>query len=125
MSTTSSTDGKSGPISDLTFADFKKTDLRIAKILEVQEIPGADRIWKLLVDVGSEKKEIVAGIKAFYTREQLLGRSIVVVNNLVPSLIRGVQSQGMLLAASSGGKEDKRLSLLTLDTDLPPGSSVG
>ena len=120
-------------MSEVTFADFKKTDLRVAKILDVQEIPGADRIWKLVVDTGSEKKEIVAGIKAFYTREQLLGRSIVVVNNLVPSLIRGVQSQGMLLAASatkpadpaSGGKDEKRLVLLSIDSDLPPGSPVG
>ncbi len=117
----------------VSFADFKKTDLRVAKITDVAEIPGADRIWKLTVDVGSEKKEIVAGIKAFYTREQLLGRSIIVVNNLEPSVIRGVQSKGMLLAASSlkpadpttGAKEEKRLVILGLDTDLPPGSSVG
>lgn len=120
-------------MSEVTFADFKKSDLRVARILDVQEIPDADRIWKLLVDIGSEKKEIVAGIKAFYTREQLLGRLIVIVNNLAPSVIRGVQSQGMLLAASttkpadpsSGGKDEKRLVLLSVDADLPPGSLVG
>ena len=108
-------------MSDQSFEDFKKTDLRTAKILEVTEIPGADRLWKLLIDTGAEKKEIVAGIKKFYTREALLGRSIIVVNNLVPSVIRGVESKGMLLAAKDGTE----LSLLCLDKDLPAGSPVG
>ena len=117
----------------LTFADFKKCDLRVAKIIEVAEIPGADRLWRLTVDVGTEKKDIVAGVKAFYSREQLLGRSIIIVNNLEPTVIRGVESRGMLLAASTvkpadpstGAKEEKRLTLLGLEADLPPGSSVG
>jgi methionyl-tRNA synthetase len=101
--------------------EFKKVDLRVAKVLDVLEIPGADRIWKLVLDLGSEKKEIVAGIKSFYSRESLLGKSIVVVNNLVPSVIRGVESQGMLLAAKSDGQ----LCILTLDKDVPPGSPIG
>ena len=104
-----------------TLEEFKKTELRVAKVLEVSDIPGADKIWKLIIDVGGEKKEIVAGVKAHYTRENLLGRSIVVVNNLVPSVIRGVESQGMLLAAKSEGL----FSILTLDKDLPPGSLIG
>ena len=108
-------------MSEVLFADFKKNDLRVAKILDVQEIAGADRLWKLLIDVGSEKKEIVAGIKAFYSREQLLGKSIIVVNNLLPTVIRGVESRGMLLAA----KDETRLSILTIDQDLPAGSLVG
>ncbi len=108
-------------MSDLTLEDFKKTELRIAKVLDVQEIPGADRIWKLLIDTGSEKKEVVAGIKKFYSREQLLGRSVVIVNNLAPSVIRGVESKGMLLAAKDGAE----LSLLCVDKDLPAGSLVG
>ena len=125
-------------MSEVSFADFKKCDLRVAKILEVYEIPGADRIWKLLVDVGLEKKEIVAGVKSFYSREQLLGRSIIILNNLSPAVIRGTESRGMLLAASSKsapatgseampttGKEETRLCLLGLEHDLPPGSSVG
>lgn len=119
-------------MSEVTLADFKKSELRTAKIIEVTEIPGADRLWKVQLDLGSEKKEVVAGIKSFYTREQLLGKSVVVVNNLEPSVIRGVESRGMLLAASQtipasepGGKEQRRLTLLTLDSDLPPGSPVG
>ena len=105
----------------MTLEDFKKVELCVAKVLEVHEIAGADRLWKLLIDVGTEKKEIVAGIKPHYTPEALSGRSIVVVNNLAPSVIRGVESKGMLLAAKSGAQ----LSLLMLDKELPPGSPVG
>ena len=108
-------------MSALALEEFKKTDLRVAKVLDVLEIPGADRLWKLLIDVGSEKKEIVAGIKPYYSRESLVGKSIVVVNNLAPSVIRGVESQGMLLAAKSGGQH----CVLTLDKDVPPGSPIG
>ena len=107
--------------SAISFDDFKKVELKVAKILDAQEIPGADRIWKLSIDIGAEKKEIVAGIKLFYSREALIGRSVVVVNNLVPSVIRGVESQGMLLAAKDG----TTLSLLTIDKEVPPGSPVG
>ncbi len=105
----------------ITLDDFKKVELRTAKVLDAQEIPGADRIWKLSVDLGTEKKEIVAGVKVFYTREALIGRSIVVVNNLAPTVIRGVESQGMLLAAKDG----TALSILTVDKDVPPGCLVG
>jgi methionyl-tRNA synthetase len=106
----------------LPLDDFKKIELRVAKILEVHEVAGADRIWKLLIDVGTEKKEVVAGIKASYpTKESLIGKSVVVVNNLEPAVIRGVESKGMLLA----GKDAGTLTLLTLERELPPGSLVG
>ena len=108
-------------MAEISFQQFKEIDLRVAKILDVQEIPGADKIWKLTIDVGVEKKEIVAGIKASYTREALLGKSIIVVNNLAPSVIRGVESKGMLLAAKDSGN----LTILTLEKELPPGSLVG
>lgn len=105
----------------LPVAEFKKIELRVAKILDAQEIPGADRIWKLIVDVGDAKKEIVAGIKAFYSKEALVGRNVVIVNNLDPAVIRGVTSSGMLLAAKHGD----RLTILSVEQDLPPGSVVG
>lgn len=104
----------------VSLEDFKKVELRIAKITGVEEIPGADRLWKLSIDAG-EPKTIVAGVKKFYSRESLLGRSIIVVNNLAPALIRGVESNGMLLAAKEGDK----LALLRPDADLAPGSIVG
>lgn len=101
--------------------DFKKIELRTAKVLEVNEIPGADKLWKLRIDAGADQKEIVAGIKAFYTKESLVGKTIVIVNNLAPAVIRGIESKGMLLAAKNGPS----LTLLTLEQDLPPGSIVG
>ncbi|MGH7198381.1 MAG: methionine--tRNA ligase subunit beta [Candidatus Omnitrophota bacterium] len=106
---------------EAALTDFKKIELKVARVLDVSEIPGADKLWKLLIDVGAEKKEIVAGIKTAYSREALLGKSIVVVNNLAPAIVRGVESRGMLLAAKAG----EALALLTVDRDLPAGSSVG
>ena len=108
-------------MSDLTLEDFKKTQLRAAKILDAQEIPGADRLWRVDIDLGAEKKTVVAGIKKFYSREELLGKMVVVVTNLVPSIIRGVESQGMLLAAKDGDK----LTLLTLDKEISAGGPIG
>lgn len=103
--------------------DFKKIQLRTAKILAVDEIIGADRLWKLTLDSGSGTKTIVAGIKKNYPRkEDLVGRNIVVVDNLEPAVIRGVESQGMLLAAKDGDK----LALLEIsDPMISTGSSIG
>ena len=107
-------------MSEVSLEEFKKCELRVAKVLEVEEIPGADRLWKLTVDTGLEKRQIVAGIKLFYSKEALVGRSVVIVNNLNPATIRGVESRGMLLAAKDGAT----LSILTLDKELPAGSVV-
>lgn len=105
----------------VTIEDFKKCDLRVAKVLQAEEIVGADRIWKLLIDIGEEKKQIVAGVKKYYTSEQLVGKSVIVLNNLVPSVIRGVESAGMLMAA----KHEAGLTLITVDSDVPVGSVIG
>lgn len=110
-------------MSEVSFEQFKEIELRSAKILEAEEIPGADRIWKLLVDVGSEKKQIVAGIKLYYSKESLIGKSIVLLNNLKPSTIRGIESKGMLLAAKDA--QSSSLALITLDKEMPPGSLIG
>ena len=107
-------------MSSISLEDFRKVELRTARILEVSEIAGADKLWKLSVDLGSEKKEIIAGIKNAYPRETLLGKNVIVVNNLVPAVIRGVISNGMLLAAKDG----QTLSILILDKDVTPGSVV-
>lgn len=104
-----------------TLDDFKKIELRVAKILGVEEVPGADRLWRLSIDAGEGPKQIVAGIKTHYSKESLIGRSIIVVNNLQSATIRGVESNGMLLAAKSGAE----LTLLCLDKDMPAGSIVG
>ena len=107
-------------MSEVSLEEFKKLDLRVAKVLDAEEIPGADKLWRLTIDVGFEKKQIVAGIKLFYSKEAILGRLIIIVNNLSAATIRGVESHGMLLAAKDGPV----LSILTLDKEIPPGSAV-
>ena len=104
----------------VTIEEFKKSELIIAVIKEAKEHPNADRLYVLKVDTGKEEKQLVAGIRQAYTKEELIGRKVVLVNNLEPAVIRGEQSQGMLLAASDGNG----LSLLTLDKDIALGSIV-
>ncbi len=109
-------------VAQIEFTDFERVELRTATILEAERIEGADKLLKLQIDLGSEKRQIVAGIAKFYEPEVLVGKSIVVVANLKPAKIRGVESNGMLLAASAG----KNLQLITVDGDaVPLGARVG
>ncbi|WP_169976759.1 methionine--tRNA ligase subunit beta [Tautonia rosea] len=105
----------------ITYDHFAKLDLRIAKVLEARPHPNADKLLLLQVDLGDEQKQIVAGIKQHYSPEDLVGRLIVVVNNLEPAMLRGEASNGMLLAASSG---DKVVLLTPADPECLPGSKV-
>jgi glutaminyl-tRNA synthetase len=100
--------------------DFSKLQLKTARVLAAERVDGADKLLKLQVDCG-EPRQIVAGIAAFYQPEDLVGKTIVIVSNLAPAILRGVESQGMLLAA----KRKKDLRLLTVDGDIAPGASVG
>ena len=84
----------------ITIDDFKKVEFIVAQIKEVNDHPDADRLYLVKVDTGKEEKQVVAGIKKSYTKEQLVGRRVILVNNLEPAVIRGQQSQGMLLAAT-------------------------
>jgi methionyl-tRNA synthetase len=104
----------------LDYAYFAKLDLRTAKIINAAKIEGADKLLKLDVFVGEERRQIVAGIALHYTPEQLIGKTVVIVANLKPAKIRGVESQGMLLAASKGEK----LLLVTVDGELSSGAKV-
>jgi methionyl-tRNA synthetase len=88
----------------IQYEDFAKLELRVAKVLEARPHPNADKLVLLQVDVGDERKQIVAGIRQHYAPEQLVGRLIIVVNNLAPAMLRGEASNGMLLAATSGEK---------------------
>ncbi|MCM8801030.1 MAG: methionine--tRNA ligase subunit beta [Candidatus Omnitrophica bacterium] len=81
-----------------TIEDFKKLDLRIGQIKQVCVHPHADKLYVLKVDLGDKTKQLVAGIRASYKEEQLLGKQVVVIDNLEPAILRGVESQGMLLA---------------------------
>ena len=100
--------------------DFFKVELKVAKVLEASEIEGADRLLRLRVDLGSETRQLVAGIKKSYMPEELVGKHIIVVANLEPATLRGVESQGMLLAAST---EDGPV-LATFDKAVAPGAKV-
>lgn len=106
---------------NITFDDFMKMDLRVAEIKACEDVEGADKLYKLTIDVG-EERTIVAGIKLHYTKEDLLGKKIVVITNLEPRKLRGITSHGMLLAASNEDKSS--VVLLTPDKDIPPGAKI-
>jgi methionyl-tRNA synthetase len=84
----------------VTIEDFKKIELKIGEIKEVNDHPNADRLYVIILDLGDKTKQVVAGIKGSYKKEELVGKQVVVVDDLQPAVLRGVESQGMLLAAS-------------------------
>ena len=102
------------------FEDFQKLDIRIAKILKAEDIPGTDNLLKLTLDAGDlGERTIVSGIKKWYKPEDLVGRSIIYLANLEPKVFKGIESQGMLLAAG----EDEAI-LLSPDKDVDTGAKV-
>ena len=103
-----------------TYEDFKKLEFRIAKIKEVNDHPNADRLYVIVVDLGDRTKQVVAGIKASYKKEDLVGHEVVLVDNLDPAMLRGVESQGMILAAS----DEQGISVLSPDREVVLGSTV-
>lgn len=105
----------------LDIAEFARAKLVVAEVLSAERVEGADKLLKLQISLGSDTRQIIAGIAPFYTPEQMVGKRIVVVANLKPAEIRGVKSNGMLLAAKKG----KELCLIVPEGDLPPGATVG
>jgi len=104
----------------ITIEDFKKLELRVARIKEVIDHPDADRLYVITLDIGEKTKQVVAGIKSGYTKEELTGRQVVVVDNLEPAILRGVESQGMILAAS----DENGISIIIPDKEKKLGSIV-
>ena len=104
----------------ISIEDFKKIDLRVGKVLAAEDVPGTDKLLKITVDFNSETRTLVAGIKKHYSPEELIGKNIVVVFNLEPAKIRGIKSQGMLLAAS----DNEEVVLLTTDRKIDAGSRI-
>lgn len=104
----------------ISFDEFKKLDLRIGKIVKAEHIEGTDKLLRLEVDLGSGTRHIVAGIAGHYAPDVLIGREIVVVANLEPRVLKGIESQGMLLAVDDNGAP----ALLLPDREVPPGSAV-
>jgi methionyl-tRNA synthetase len=107
----------------ITIDDFAKVDLRVAQILVCERIPKADKLLRLEVDLGYEKRQILSGIAEWYTPEELIGRRIVVIVNLAPRKMRGLESHGMLLAASTEGGKPYLATFADADT-LPLGSRL-
>lgn len=104
----------------VTINDFKNFQIRIATIKEVEDHPNADKLYVLKVDLGDKQKQLVAGIKVSYAKEDLVDRQIAMIDNLEPATIRGVESQGMLLAA----QDESGIVILSPERNTKEGSSV-
>ena len=104
----------------ITIDDFQALDLRIGTVTSAEPHPNADRLMVLKVDLGSEERQLVAGIRGHYSPEQLTGRQLVVVANLKPAKLRGIESQGMILAASA----DDQLVIVAPERAIAPGARV-
>jgi methionyl-tRNA synthetase len=104
----------------INMKDFEKMELRVGEIISVENVSNADKLYVLQVDIGGKQIQLIAGIKKNYKPEKLKGKKIVVVTNLEPATIRGIRSDGMLLAAV----DNDNISLITVDKDVPPGTPV-
>lgn len=105
----------------ISFDDFAKVELKPGKVLSAEPVEGSEKLYKLMVDIGEENpRQILAGIQKFYSPDELIGQTVIIVANLEPRLMMGLESQGMLLAADSGEKPVP----LTTSAPVNPGSKV-
>ncbi len=111
---------KPEPLEEIAIDDFMKIDLRVAEVIACEPIKKADKLLKLQLDLGYEKRQVVSGIAQYYKPEELVGRKVICITNLKPVKLRGELSQGMILA----GSKDGQLSVATVDQSLPNGSKV-
>jgi methionyl-tRNA synthetase len=105
----------------ITFDDFKKVDLRVGRIVAAERVPKSEKLLKLQVEVGTERRQVVAGIAQHYAPDDLIGKSIIVVYNLAPAKLMGQESQGMLLAASDASG---KLVVVSPSADIASGATV-
>ena len=108
-------------IAHISYDDFAKVHLKSAKVLTCEKVEGADKLLKLTVDLGSEVRTIVSGLAKSYNAEELVGKTVVVVTNLAPRKMRGIESNGMILAS---GETDEDITLVTLEKEVKPGSEI-
>ena len=108
-------------IEKIKFSEWEKLDLRIGTILSAENHPNADKLYVLKIDLGEEHKTLVAGLKKSYTTKQLIGKKVVVFINLEPAVLRGVKSEGMVLAAVDG----ENVKILTTDKEIGNGAKIG
>lgn len=104
----------------ITYDEFAKLEIKVATVLTAERIEGADRLLKLTLDIGTEQRTVAAGIAQHYKPEKLVGKQVIYLSNLEPKMLRGVQSQGMVLAADSEGKPI----LLKPEKKVPKGCKV-
>ena len=104
----------------ITIEDFKKVELKVAKVLSAERVESSEKLLKIEIDLGTEKRQIVSGIAKSYEPEKLVGKTIIVVTNLEPRVLFGLESNGMLLAAHKGDEP----ALLMPDQDVPAGSGI-
>lgn len=105
---------------EISTDELKKIDLRVGKVLEAKRVEGSEKLLALQIDLGNEKRQIVAGIAQFYKPDEIIGKNVVVVANLQKRKIFNLISEGMILAADN----DEKISLITVDKDIKPGSKV-
>jgi|SRR3989344_6070528 len=108
----------------VSFDNWQKLDLRVGKILKVEDIEGADKLYKLEVDLGKEigKRTLVAGIKKNYNKDELKGKKIVIIANLAPRKLKGIESKGMLLAAVNS--DESKIIFIEPEKDIEAGSRI-
>ncbi len=104
----------------ITFDEFKRMDLRVGEILKAEKVPGTDKLLKIELNLGTEVRTMVAGVADTYTPEEMVGKKLIVIANLKPAVIRGIESQAMLLAAEIGGQAI----IPFFDRDVPAGAKV-
>ena len=105
----------------INFDDFSKLNIRVGKIIGAEDVEGSIKLIKMKVDIGDEERQIVAGISKYYSLDELTNKTVIVLINLEPRKIFGIESQGMLLASIDGDK----VSLLQTDKEMIPGSEIG
>jgi len=104
----------------ITFEDFKKLEIKIGKILSVERVEGTDKLIRLEIDLGTEKRQLIAGMAEFFEPDYLIGKEIPILTNLEPRNFKGIESQGMILAVDVDGKPV----LLRPEKEVPPGSII-
>jgi len=109
-------------MSDINFNEWQKIDLRAGKILKAEDIEGADKLYKLDVDLGAEKRTLVAGLKQYYSKEDLKGKRCIVFCNLEPRVMKGIKSEGMILAAVNA--DHSKVVLIAPEKDIELGSRI-
>ena len=105
----------------INFDDFSKLNIRVGKIIGAEDVEGSNKLIKMKVDIGDEERQIVAGISKYYSLDELTNKTVIVLINLEPRKIYGIESQGMLLASIDGDN----VSLLQTDKEMIPGSEIG